>query len=150
MDTSRIEFLMKALLAALVIALATAPMSVRADDARKAMLRAMDSQSMPSLIFTPQAVQRQAPGPNSNDALPVEFRQERPAPSRSQSLVFLWATTFACAAMGSHCASEVPTASGITPPGSEPWRIAGCKSPEACPPFWEPESAGPFVRSLPW
>jgi hypothetical protein len=83
-----------------------------------------------------QGAERLAPAARIDNQSPLRSELETPTWSRSQSLALLWATTIACAAMGTGCAAMPSAPTALTPPGSESWQRAGCKTPETCGWLW--------------
>ena len=136
---------MKFLAVVCLVVLASAPVVSAAQDVdARAALRSLPSERYPSLVLTPQGVERLAPPTRSETQFSLRSELESPGWSRAQSLVLLWTTTIACAAMGSGCAPMLPTPTPNTPPGSELWQHAGCKTPETCGWLWRPAIAGPY------
>jgi hypothetical protein len=134
---------MKLLAIGCLAVLVSMPVLSAAQDAdAKAALRSLPSERSPSLVLTPQGAERLAPAARIDSQLPLTFELETPTWSRSQSLALLWATMIACSAMGTGCAPMPSPPTPITPPGSESWQRAGCKTPETCGWLWVPPVNG--------
>ena len=137
---------MKLLAIGCLAALISVPFPSAAQDAdAKAAIRSLPSERSQSLVLTPQGAERLAPAARIDNQLPLRSELETPTWSHSQSLALLWATTIACAAMGTSCAAMPPAPTPITPPGSESWRRAGCKTPETCGWLWVSPIPGPYL-----
>jgi len=125
--------------------LGSAPvMSAAQDVEARTALRSSPSERYPSLVLTPQGVERLAPPARSETGLSVRSELGSPGWSRAQSLALSLTTTIACAVMGSACAPMLPTPMPATPPGSELWQLAGCKTPATCGWLWGPAIGGPY------
>ena len=136
---------MKLLAISCLAALTSMPVLSAAQDAdAKAALRSLPSERSPSLLLTPQGAERLAPAARIDNQFPLRSELETPTWSRSQSRALLWATTIACAAMGTSCAPMPSAPTPITPPGSESWQRVGCKTPESCGWLWVPAIKGPY------
>jgi hypothetical protein len=125
---------MRALAIATSVFFLTAPAVCSSQNADvKFVLRDLPREGTPSLVLTPQGAERLAAPRRSEDMLQAVFYLEAPAWSRGRAWALYYATLIACGAMGSACAS-LPEASRTspTPPGSEPWRLIGCKTPPDC------------------
>jgi hypothetical protein len=125
---------MRALSIATAVLFLTAPAVGSSQNADlKFVLRDLPGEGATSLVLTRQGAERLAAPRRSEDIQTFAFDLEVPAWSRSKAWAFYYATLVACGAMGSACASvtEVSTTSP-TPPGREPWRLTGCKTPPDC------------------
>jgi hypothetical protein len=137
---------MKLLVIACLAVLGSTPTVSAAQDVdAKAALRSWPSEGSPSLVLTPQGAERLARPERREGQLSLRSELETPGWSRAQSLALLWATTIACSAMGSGCSAMLPAPTSTTPPGGEPWQLAGCKTPETCGWMWKPVIPGPYV-----
>lgn len=131
---------MKAVVAGLLAVCAVACNLTFADEIEwKTPLRAFDRES-PSLVLTPQGVQRQEVPFRSQVPILPSFELEQAQWSRARINALYLATTYLCAAMGSNCTPMPPAPAPLTPPGGETWRLVGCKSPNTCPGLWMPET----------
>lgn len=92
--------------------------------------------STPSLVLTPQAIERFAGPAREQHSLKPDDGLRRW--SSTQHMAVLWSTAIACTAIGSGCAAMPPMPTLLTPPGGEAWRLAGCKSAETCNQLWKP------------
>ena len=128
----------------LVVLGSTPVVSAAQDIDAKAPLRSLLSEGSPSLVLTPQGAERMVSPKRRQSPFSLRSEVEAPGWSRGQSLALLWATTVACAAMGSGCAPMPPAPTPTTPPGSESWQRGGCKSPETCGWLWTPAINGPY------
>lgn len=99
----------------------------------KVVLRDLPGEGTQSLVLTRQGAERLAAPRRSEDMQQFAFDLEVPPWSRGKAWALYYATLIACGAMGSACASvtEASTTSP-TPPGGEPWRLIGCKTPPDC------------------
>jgi hypothetical protein len=136
---------MRIIVVVCLVILASTPggTSAQTADANEAS-RWVPSERSPSLVLTPQGAERLAPAARIDNQLPLRSELEAPTWSRSQSLALLWATTIACAAMGTGCTPMPSAPTSITPPGSESWQRVGCKTPETCGWLWTPAIKGPY------
>ena len=139
---------MKLLAIGCLAAVISMPVPSAAQDAdAKAALRPLPGEGSPSLVLTPQGDERLALAARIDNHLPLRSELETPMWSRSQSFALLWATTIACAAMGTSGAAMPPAPTPITPPGSESWRRAGCKTPDSCGWLWTSPIPGVSVTA---
>lgn len=126
--------IMRALAIATSVLFLTAPAVGSSQNADlKVVLRDLLGEGTPSLVLTRQGAERLAAPRRSEDMQQFDFDLEVPAWSRGKAWALYYATLIACGAMGSACASvtEASTTSP-TPPGREPWRLIGCKTPPDC------------------
>lgn len=126
--------IMRALAIATSVFFLTAPAVCSSQNADlKLVPRDLPSEGTPSLVLTRQGAERLAAPRRSEDMQQFAFDLEVPAWSRGKAWALYYATLIACGAMGSACASltEASTTSP-TPPGREPWRLIGCKTPPDC------------------
>jgi len=129
---------MKQVLAALLATSLMATVAARAAEGGTSDLRAVDPSISASVVLTSQGVERQARVVRGESpAGPVKKEVEAPTWSSGQTWLLGIATTIACNAFLSHCARLSPP-TPLTPPGSESWRIEGCKSENACPAWMYP------------
>src|SRR5262245_17972459 len=136
---------MKFLAIVCVVVLGATPIASAAQGADpQDAVRSLPSERSPSLVLTPQGVERLAPPTRNQTQSSLRSELESPGWSRAQSLSLLWTMAIACAAMGSSCAPTPPAPTPTTPPGSESWQRVGCKTPETCGWLWAPAVNGPY------